>query len=169
MFYYREIHWCRQQRSAVPLIHKADVPFLQLTQVSLGLGFCCVACDRLSSWNVSSVAPLLLAVRETEAISHWLWVGTVITHPQCPRPTHESKRSVWSSLWFPLTENVFSFAELLFQINITITLLQKEKTKHTPHKVQPTNRQNWSCALFFGCVILQTRWSSLEMTQHHFL
>lgn len=51
----------------------------------------------------------------------------------CPRATHYS-RSVWSSLWFPLTENVFSFSELLFHISNTIALLQKEKIKHTPHR-----------------------------------
>lgn len=83
------------------------------------------------------LAPLPLAVRETEAISPWLRAGTAIAYPlKRPRPTRDSKEQAYDlPSCSPLTANVFSFAELLFQINITITLLQKENTKHTPHTV----------------------------------
>lgn len=54
------------------------------------------------------------------------------------------KRTYDLSPGSPWLTILFSFADLLFQINITITLLQKDEANALTHEVQATNRPNWS-------------------------
>lgn len=91
--------------------------------------------------------PLKLAVKETGAISHWLWVRTVIAYQLCLRPTHDSKKNIWSFPRFPLTDNsilICWFTVLDQHYNHIIAKRWSEHSHTHTHEVQATNRPNWS-------------------------
>lgn len=161
MFYYSESRWCIQQRSAVPLIPNADVPtsptdtslprfrFL-LCAVWLSLqhrcGFTC-PCYR---WQQEKL--------NQSHIGSELVQWSLIHSDQGQRMTQ--KRDYDLSPGSPWVTIYSYFSQLLFQISITATLLQKKKTeKQSPRTAQ--SWQKWSRALFLGCVTLHTSWSCL--------
>lgn len=117
-------------------------------------------CAVWSRWNVSPVAPIKVG-RERNRSD--LWVHTVIAYQLCLRPTHDSKKNIWSFPRFPLTDNLFSFADLLFQINITITLLQKDEASALAYTRSEPRTRRAQVVLFCDWVILQTRWRSLHL------
>lgn len=153
MFYYSEICWCLQQRSAVPLIRKADVLFLQWTQVSSGLGFLCMVCDQLWSRNVSSVAPITVGSKRnrsnlTLALS-WYRDHLLIM----------SKANEWlkkelmissGSPWLTMYSHLLSYC---FKLTRQSHYCRKRKhTQRTGSKLQID--RTWCCVLLWACVTL---------------
>lgn len=73
------------------------------------------------------------------------------------------KRTYDLSPGSPWLTILFSFADLLFQINFTITLLQKDEANALTHTRSKPRTGQTEVVLFFDWVILQTRWSSLHL------
>lgn len=151
-----------------PLMYKAEVSRFTDPQ-----GRCATSPDtslhRILLGGVWSALELKCVFTCPRYCWHWQKQEQPCTYTElvrwCPGATQYT-RSVWSSLWFPLTVNVFSFFEALFHISCIIA--RREKKTHSPHRLWPTNIQNWSFVLFLGWAILQTIWRR-KIPCNHFL